>query len=196
MSRTCPFTGSLVNRSCPSCGCSVNKKAWREPRKFLLEFLGQQEPLLWKEAKRAIEEDRNALIPDQGREELDTLLGFTGNACTLTVASSCVGCHTWQLCFNVGRRLTLTLALASMFFAYFPWAFSSFLVVAGTAGLVFKVMAGVLAQTLAAAALVLEVKLMAGAISFMAEHSWMPRPKAVDSMPGAVSSALRYFSQL
>ena len=61
-----------------------------------------------------------------------------------------------------------------MFFAYFPWAFSSFLVVAGTAGLVFKVMAGVLAQTLAAAALVLEVKLMAGAISFLAEHSWMP----------------------
>ena len=36
-----------------------------------------------------------------------------------------------------------------------------------------------------------EVKLMAGAISFLAEHSWMPRPKAVDSMPGAVSSPFR-----
>ena len=193
-SRACPFSGSLANRSCPGCGCSVNKTAWKVPKRFLLEFLGQQEALLWKDAKRAIEADRHALIPEQGREDLDTLLGFTGNACTLAVASSCVGCHTWQKCFNVGRRLTLTLALASMFFAYLPWAFSSSLEIIGTTGLVAKVMAGVLAQTLAAAALALETKLMATALSFLAEYAWMPKPKTVKRMPAAVKSALKFYS--
>lgn len=193
-SRTCPFSGTLVNRLCPSCGCLVNKEAFKVPRRWLLEFLGQQEALLWKAAKAAVEDDRSALVPEKGREELDTLLGFTGNSCTLTVASSCVGCHTWQLCFNVGRRLSLSLALASLFFAYLPWAFLSFFEVVGDAGIVLKVMSGVFAQVLAAAALALETKLVAAAISFLAEYSWMPKPKAVENMSSIVKKVLKVYS--
>lgn len=193
-SRTCPFSGSLVNRLCPSCGCSVNKTAFKVPRKWLLELFGQQEALLWKAAKRSIEAEQNALVPSKGREELDTLLGFTGNACTLTVASSCVGCHTWQMCFNVGRRLSLSLALASLFFAYFPWAFSSSLQVVGKTGIVLKVISGVLAQVLAAAALALETKLVATAITFLAEYSWIPRPRAVENMPLLLKKWLKIYS--
>lgn len=192
-SRTCPFSGTIVNRRCPSCGCSVNKKAFKVPRRWLLEFLGQQEVLLWKAAKAAVEVDDELLALDERREELDTLLGFTGNACTLSVASSCVGCHTWQLCFNVGRRLSLSLALASLFFAFLPWAFGSFFEVVGVVGIVFKVMSGVLAQVLAAAALALETKLMARAISFLQEYSWMPKPNAMGAMPSLLKKGLKLY---
>ena len=194
-SRTCPFSGTLVNRLCPSCGASVNKKAFKVPQRWLLEFLGQQEALLWKAAKAAIDGDGQDHSLEKGREELDTLLGFSGNPCTLSVASSCVGCHTWQLCFNVGRRLSLSLALVSLFFAYLPWAFESFFEVVGGAGIVFKIMSGVLAQVLAAAALALETKLVAAAISFLAEYSWMPKPKMVASMPSILKKGLKLYHQ-
>lgn len=173
---TCPFTDSMVNRRCPCCGCYVNKEAFKQPEStFLLNFAGQQEALLWKKAKQSID----AIDHTQGRKELDSVLDFTGNICTLSISSCCVGCHTWQLCFNIGRRLTLIYALSSLFFAYFPSAFSSFLETIGTVGIVIKVASGVLAHVLAASALVLELQSLARAVTFLMQNPKLPRPKMI-----------------
>jgi hypothetical protein len=192
--RFCPFTGSVVNRLCPSCGSLVNKKAFKEPKyPFLLELFGQQEVLLWKSAKKAIADPHD---PDEAREKLDTLLKFTGNASTLTLASCCAGCHTWQMTFNVGRRLALTLALSSIFFAFFTWAFYPVLELIGAFGLVLKVMCGVLAQTLAAATVVLQTKLIAAAVVFLAdnvERDWCP--KDIGKIPSAAIRLLKVLNR-
>lgn len=42
-------------------------------------------------------------------------------------AACCVGCATWQRCFNLLPRMSLSLAMTSLFFVFVPWAFASFL---------------------------------------------------------------------
>lgn len=174
----CPFTNNRVNRRCPSCGCRVHKSAFKHSNNgLLLNFLGQQEALLWKRAKQCVKE----ADPVRGRQELDSYLEFTGNICSVSISSCCIGCHTWQLCFNIGRRLTLIYALASLFFAYFAWAFGMFLETIGTLGIVIKVASGVLANLLAASALVLELKSLSRASLFLIENPSLPRPKMFEN---------------
>lgn len=190
---TCPFTDKVVNRRCPSCGCYVNKEAFKQSTStFLLHFAGQQEALLWKKAKQSIDATDHA----QGRKDLDSILDFTGNVCTLSLSSCCIGCHTWQLCFNIGRRLTLIYALSSLFFAYFPSAFSSFLETIGTIGIVIKISSGVLAHVLAASALVIELQSLSRAVAFLMQHPGLPRPKVLRHLrnDGVVHKILRYYS--
>lgn len=190
----CPFTDKAVNRRCPSCGCCVNKDAFKHPTNtFLLNFAGQQEPLLWKQAKQSI----NAVDPVQGRKDLDSLLEFTGNICTLSVSSCCIGCYTWQSCFNIGRRLTLMYALSSLFFAYFSWAFSAFIETIGTLGIVIKVACGVLSHILAASALVLELKSLSRALAFLLQNPRLPRPSVLRNQrkDGIVGTVLYYYSK-
>ena len=172
--RKCPYTGLAVNRRCPSCDCQVNKNAFEHQKNtFLLEFGGMQEALLWTKAKACIK----STDIDQGRQNLDTVLGFTGNATTLTVASCCIGCSTWQTVFNVGRRMTMTYALASLFFAYTPLAFTAFIETVGTAGLVLKTISLILSQIFAASAFALELKGFSKAALFLIRNPLLPRPE-------------------
>ena len=190
----CPFTDKVVNRRCPSCGCCVNKDAFKHSTNtFLLNFAGQQEPLLWKQAKQSI----NAVDHVQGRKDLDSLLEFTGNICTLSVSSCCIGCYTWQSCFNIGRRLTLMYALSSLFFAYFPWAFSAFVETIGTLGIVIKVACGVVSHILAASALVIELKSLSRALTFLLQTPRLPRPRMLrnQTKDGIVGTLLYYYSK-
>lgn len=190
---TCPFTGLQVNRKCPSCRCSVSKEAFRHSKnRWLLNFAGQQETLLWKRAKQSIHSpDKN-----QGRVDLDQILDFTGNICTLSVSSCCIGCHTWQRSFNIGRRITLIYALSSLFFAFFPSAFSVFLESIQTKGIAFKIMCGVLAHLLSASALVLELKSVARAVIFLIQNPGLPRPKIIQNIgtDGIFAKILKSYS--
>ncbi|WPT14138.1 hypothetical protein PSENEW3_00000269 [Picochlorum sp. SENEW3] len=174
--KKCPFTGSPVNRRCPSCGCHVSKDAFKTDD-TLLELGGQHEILLWKSAK-SILCIRNV---DLGREKLDDIVSFTGNMATVSTASCCIGCSTWQKCFNLGRRLTMMYALAALFFAFLPWAFTTFSEIIGTAGIVLKIACGILGELFAASALLLEIKNMGKAAKFLLEHTSLPRPPCISA---------------
>lgn len=165
-----------MNRRCPSCGCHVNKDAFKTDD-ALLELGGQHEILLWKTAK-SILRIRNVAL---GREKLDDIVSFTGNMATLSTSSCCIGCATWQKCFNMGRRLTMMYALTALFFAYLPWAFTTFFQTIGTTGIVLKIVCSILAELFAASALLLEVKNMAKAATFLSEHTSLPRPACISA---------------
>lgn len=87
--------------------------------------------LRWDKAKAALAGDEG---PAKGRTALDEALDLRGSVYTGAVSACCVGCATWQKCFNLAQRLALALALTALFFAFVPWAFASFLELIDHAG--------------------------------------------------------------
>ena len=129
-------------------------------------YLGTTCILRWDKAKAAVKQENEAM----GRMQLDQALNFVGNITTLSVSSCCIGCAVWQKCFNLGKRLTLSLALSSLFFTYFSWAFESFLAEIGTTGIVLKIASGTLAVLLASMSLLLEIKINLRAFAFLVQY--------------------------
>eukprot|EP00890_Picochlorum_soloecismus_P000237 jgi/Picsp_1/1213/NSC_04694-R1_26s proteasome regulatory subunit s2 len=161
----CPFTGLCPTRRCPSCEARVHKNAFVESQK-MYSYLGTTCILRWDKAKVAVTRENEA----GGRIQLDEALNFAGNITTLSVSSCCIGCAVWQKCFNLGKRLTLSLALSSLFFTYFSWAFESFLAEIGTTGIVLKIASGTLAVLLASMSLLLEIKINLRAFAFLVQY--------------------------
>jgi len=160
-----PAADLCPTRRCPCCEARVHKNAFVESQK-MHSYLGTTCILRWDKAKAAAMHENETL----GRIQLDEALNFVGNITTLSVSSCCIGCATWQKCFNLGTRLTLGLALSSLFFTYFSWAFESFLAEIGTTGIVLKIASGTLAVLLASMSLLLEIKINLRAFAFLVQY--------------------------
>jgi hypothetical protein len=63
------------------------------------------------------------------------------------------------------------LALTALFFAYVPWAFSSFLELIKGAGTIFKMITGSASVGFAAAALLVQVRALGRATAFLSKYS-------------------------
>lgn len=122
--------------------------------------------LRWDLAKQATEMDD----VDKGRAALDEAMDFRGNLFTESVGGCCIGCATWQKCFNLAARLSLSLALSALFFAYIPWAFTSFLVLIDRAGAIVKMVTGSVAVGFAIAALLVQTRALGRANAFLSKH--------------------------
>ena len=107
----------------------------------------------------------------QVRAALDEALDLRGNIYTQCVSDCCIGCATWQKCFNLAPRLALSLALSAMFFAYVPWAFTSFLQLIGSGGGIVKMITGSLSVGLAVTALLVQVRALGRANAFLSRHT-------------------------
>jgi len=101
---------------------------------------------------------------------MDEVLDLKGNVFSQGVASCCIGCATWQKSFNLGPRLSLSLVLASMFFAYVPWGFPSFLALLGRGGVVLKIASGSLAVAFATSGLLIQLRALGRANAFMSKY--------------------------
>jgi hypothetical protein len=124
--------------------------------------------LRWDLAAAAAEAEGDNL--ERVRAALDEALDLRGNVYSQGVTACCIGCATWQKCFNLAPRLSLSFALAALSYAYIPWAFASFLELIGTAGAVVKGVTGCMAVALACAALLVQVRALGRANAFMAWH--------------------------
>lgn len=80
-----------------------------------------------------------------------------------------MGCATWQKCFNLAPRCALTLGLASLFFAYVPWGFGSFLASRGAAGTGIQVTVEALALAFGVGSLLVAAQALLRAALFL-EH--------------------------
>jgi len=88
-----------------------------------------------------------------------------------SVSQSCIGCATWQKCFNLAPRLSLSLALTALFFAYVPWAFPSFLELLKDGGAIIKMITGSTSVGFAFAALLVQVRALGRAAVFLSKYS-------------------------
>jgi hypothetical protein len=135
---------------------------------------------------------------DAARSTLDEAMDYRGNMYTQSVSHCCIGCATWQKCFNLAPRLSLSLALSALFFAYVPWAFTSFLELISGAGSIVKMITGSASVGFAAAALLVQVRALGRATAFLAKHSeavpalrplkLMRRRKGTDTLWGILFS--------
>lgn len=163
----CPFTGLRPKYRCPSCACRVHDSAFHTADRFIALPYGET-PLRWDLAKQATESN---IDPPRARVVLDQALELRGNTVTQSVSGCCIACATWQKCFNMAPRLSLSLALASMFFAYVPWAFTSFLVLIGTGGSILKIISGTLSVALAFFALIIQLRAFGRMNAFLSKYS-------------------------
>lgn len=123
----------------------------------------------WDKAKAALE-DTHVQSIDEKRANLDEALDFRGNVYFQSVSGSCIGCATWQKCFNLAPRYSLSLATASVVFALVPWGFLEFLDILGTGGSVIRIMTGTTAVSFAASALVVQLRALGRAIMFLKKY--------------------------
>jgi hypothetical protein len=98
-------------------------------------------------------------------------MDFQGNMYSQSVSHSCIGCATWQKCFNLAPRLSLSLALTALFFAYVPWAFPSFLELINGGGSIVKMITGSASVGFAAAALLIQIRALGRAAAFLSKYS-------------------------
>lgn len=152
---------------CPSCHCLVHKTAFRNSERFSQQ--AHEVILRWDSAKAAIERATPQTLKES-RAELDEALDFRGNVYFQTVTGCCIGCATWQKCFNLAPRLSLSLATASIFYAFVPWAFPEFLNIIGTWGSILKILSGSISVTLATTALLVQLRAFGRALIFLADH--------------------------
>ena len=115
---------------CPSCQCRVHETALHKADRFISLPIGET-VLRWDLASAIVEREGDA---DKDRVALDEALDFRGNAYSQAVSTCCIGCATWQKCFNLAPRLSLSVALTALVFAFIPWAFTSFLELMGKGG--------------------------------------------------------------
>jgi len=64
-------------------------------------------------------------LPFLFQSQLDEALDFNGNMFFGAMGSCCIGCATWQRCFNLMPRWSLTCAFMACAFIAGPWAFQS-----------------------------------------------------------------------
>jgi hypothetical protein len=152
---------------CPSCQCRVHQNAFRGPEPGV-QFAFGETVLRWDNAKVAID---TATSTEQGRAALDEALDYRGNMYTQRLTACCIGCATWQKCFNLAPRLSLSLATAALFFAYVPWGLLEFLDVVGAASVFIKAIAGCTAVALATTALLVQVRALGRSLAFLAAHA-------------------------
>ena len=143
----------------------MHEQAFHSADRFIALPVGEN-ILRWDLAKAATEMED----VDKGRPALDEALDFRGNIFTESVGGCCIGCATWQKCFNLAARLSLSLALTAMFFAFIPWAFTSFLVLIGRAGAIAKMVTGSVAVGFALAALLVQIRALGRANVFLSKH--------------------------
>ena len=98
-------------------------------------------------------------------------MDYRGNMYTQSVSHCCIGCATWQKCFNLAPRLSLSLALTALFFAYVPWAFTSFLELIKGAGPIVKMITGSASVGFALAALLVQIRALGRTAAFLSNHS-------------------------
>lgn len=163
---TCTCAGLIPGLRCPSCQCRVHERAFHTKDRFI-ELPAGETVLRWDTAKLATQNADTT----KGRIDLDEAVDFRGNIFSQAVSGCCIGCATWQKCFNMAPRLSLSLTLASMFFAYVPWAFSSFLLLIKEGGVVLKISSGALSVGLAAAGLTVQMKALGRANYFLVKHA-------------------------
>ncbi len=154
---------------CPSCQCRINEKAFHESDKFIVLPVGET-ILRWDLASAAAESDDTTNL-ERIRATLDEAMDYRGNMYTQSVSYCCIGCATWQKCFNLAPRLSLSLALTALFFAYVPWAFTSFLELIKGAGSIVKMITGSTSVGFAVAALLVQVRALGRASFFLSKHS-------------------------
>lgn len=125
----CPFTDNKPTLRCPSCGVHTSERAFNSSARRIAVPLGRV-ILRWEMARDITE--KYSHDPATGRKKLDAILEYKGNYLNGGLSNCCVGCATWQRCFNLQPRLALSLAMISLFFAFSPWAFREFFVIMGS----------------------------------------------------------------
>lgn len=133
----------------------------------LIEGLPGETLLRWDLAKYVTEMSGDIR---QARRRMDEVLDFKGNVFSQGVASCCIGCATWQKSFNLAPRLSLSLVLGSMFFAYVPWGFPSFLALLGRGGVALKIASGSAAIAFATSGLLIQLRALGRANAFMSKY--------------------------
>ncbi|PRW59788.1 anaerobic ribonucleoside triphosphate reductase [Chlorella sorokiniana] len=170
----CPFTGYKPNMRCPSCDARVHDSAFHKTDRLVAFPVGET-VLRWDGAKEATEMTDGVRDITKARQQLDRFLDLRGNTLFASTTACCVGCATWQRNFNLVPRLTLSLALAALFFAFVPWGFASFLngdgssgsTIGGAGAKAVVVICEVLAVQYAAAGLLVQLQALLRANDFL-----------------------------
>ncbi|EFN54368.1 hypothetical protein CHLNCDRAFT_135651 [Chlorella variabilis] len=172
----CPFTGHRPTMRCPSCEARVHDSAFHKSDRLVAWFVGET-VLRWDAAKLCTDAGEGNV--KRARQRLDQCLDFRGNTLFASVSACCVGCATWQRCFNLLPRMSLSLAMTSLFFVFVPWAFASFLSggsstsgqsIGGGGAKAIHVTCDVLGVLFAQAALVVQVHAVLRANEFLAKY--------------------------
>ncbi|KAG7669875.1 hypothetical protein Ndes2526B_g06242 [Nannochloris sp. 'desiccata'] len=138
--------------------------------------------LRWDRASAVAESDDTTNV-EKIRSALDEAIDFRGNVYSQSVSHCCIGCATWQKCFNLAPRLSLSLVLTALFFAYVPWAFPSFLELIKGGGSIVKMITGSASVGFAAAALLVQVRALGRATAFLSKYSEkVPALKPLEAM--------------
>jgi hypothetical protein len=180
--------GLRPSARCPCCQVRTHETAFHRPDR-LLNFPGEATVLRWDTAKAAILTEGTPQDVIKARSTLDEALDLRGNQYFGTLTACCVGCATWHRCFNLAPRISLTLALAALFYAYVPWAFATFLKLVGSAtGAGVQIACGTLAGGFGLAALLIQVQALCRANAFLIKYQ--DRIPALQPMFPEPSSAL------
>lgn len=186
----CPFTGARPTVHCPSCGVHTSEAGFNRCSKLMKVGSGRV-ILRWDIARRITE--KCAEDPIKGRKDLDAILDFRGNFLTGSLSDCCIGCATWQRCFNLQPRLTISLALAAFVFSYLPLALPQLFEIMGEAGIVAQGVSVGFGLFYALAALVLQVQAVLRASSFASKYQPMiPEMQPLIAMPQTRFMKLAY----
>ena len=182
--RECPFSDKTAKGSCPICCTCTSKDGYHhgDPARMHNNFGVAM--IEYELARKALEREDSLVL---GRIQLDTLVNYRGNYLFGTLSPSCKGCYMKTWCWNVGYRMTWQSTIVAFNAMLCSLIFQSDI------NLFYADLKNILlciSCFFSVSTLVMQLALLATAVVFINEHSFMDKSAIPRWLQGRKNSAL------